>query len=95
MRRSGTTVTIPTLDGDVELELEPGTQPGDVRVLRRRGMPVLQGSGRGDHRVLVNVRVPRRLTPDQRRLLEDFAATEDARTYDDEGLIGRLKARFR
>ena len=37
-----------------------GTQPGDVRVLRGKGMPVLQGFGRGDHRVLVNVTVPRR-----------------------------------
>ena len=91
----GTTVTIPTLDGDVELEIEPGTQPGDMRILRGHGMPVLQGSGRGDHRVLVNVRVPRRLSEDQRRVLEDFAATEDDRMYEDDGLIGRLRARFR
>ena len=41
---------------------EPGTQPGEIRVLRGRGMPVLQGFGRGDQRVLVNVSVPRRLT---------------------------------
>ena len=34
---------------------EPGTQPGELRVLRGRGMPVLQGFGRGDQRVLVNV----------------------------------------
>ena len=38
----------------------PGVQPGDVRVLRGKGMPVLQGFGHGDHRVLVNVSVPRR-----------------------------------
>ena len=55
-----------TLDGAVELEFAPGTQPGEVRVLRGRGMPVLQGFGRGDHRVLVNVAVPRRLTDEQR-----------------------------
>src|SRR5439155_2172258 len=39
----GAAVTVPTLDGDVELDFEPGTQPGEIRVLRGKGMPVLQG----------------------------------------------------
>jgi molecular chaperone DnaJ len=91
----GATLTIPTLDGDRELKLEPGTQPGDVRVLRAQGMPVLSGAGRGDHRVLVNVHVPRRLTPEQRELLETLAATENGAMYEDTGLLGRLKAHFR
>jgi molecular chaperone DnaJ len=92
----GASVSVPTLDGDVELELEPGTQPGAVRVLRGHGMPVLSGAGRGDHRVLVDVRVPRRLTPEQKRLLEGFAASEDDEMYeDDTGLLGKLKAHFR
>src|SRR5207247_2472649 len=42
----GATVTVPTLTGDVELSFEPGTQPGETRVLRGRGLPVLQGFGR-------------------------------------------------
>ena len=58
----GTTRTVETLDGESELTFEAGTQPGEVRVLNGRGMPVLQGFGRGDHRVLVNVVVPRHLT---------------------------------
>jgi molecular chaperone DnaJ len=92
----GATVEVPTLDGMRELELEPGTQPGEVRVLRGQGMPVLSGAGRGDHRVLVNVRVPRRLTPEQRELLEALAASENGEMYeDDTGLLGRLKAHFR
>jgi len=92
----GATLTVPTLDGEQELELEPGTQPGDVRVLRGQGMPVLSGAGRGDHRVLVNVRIPRRLTPEQRVLLETLAASENGEMYeDDTGLFGRLKAHFR
>src|SRR5204863_406955 len=41
----GASVTVPTLDGDVELSFDPGVQPGAVRVLRGRGMPVLQGFG--------------------------------------------------
>ena len=92
----GATLTVPTLDGELELELEPGTQPGEMRVLRGRGMPVLSGAGRGDHRVLVNVRVPHRLTDEQRRLLEELAASEDGDMYEaDSGLLGRLKARLR
>ena len=75
----GATVAVETLDGPVELEFEPGAQPGEVRVLRGQGMPVLQGFGRGDHRVLVNVTVPRRLTDEQRRLLEEFEQPERRR----------------
>ena len=92
----GTTATVPTLEGDVELEFEPGTQPGEIRVLRGRGMPVLQGFGRGDHRVLVNVAVPRRLTEEQRRLLEEFDRSADDETYRaDEGFFEKLKSVFR
>jgi molecular chaperone DnaJ len=92
----GATVTLPTLDGDTELALEPGTQAGAVRVLPGQGMPVLQGFGRGDHRVLVNVVVPRRLTPEQRRLLEEFERTAGDDAYrPDEGLFEKLKSAFR
>ena len=92
----GATVTVPTLEGDEQLELPAGTQPGDTVVLRGRGMPVLQGLGRGDQRVLVNVRVPRRLTDEQRRLLQEFEEHTDERTYgDDGGLLGKLKSAFR
>ncbi len=92
----GAVVTVPTLDGDAELELSPGTQPGEVKVLRGKGMPVLQGFGRGDHRVFVNVLVPRRLTDQQRTLLDEFAKTEDESTYKpDEGLFDRLRSAFR
>jgi len=92
----GATVTIPTLDGELELDFEPGTQPGEIVVLRARGMPVLQGYGRGDHRVLVNVLVPRHLSDEQRRLLEQFDTHVDAQTYKtDEGFFDKLKSAFR
>jgi molecular chaperone DnaJ len=92
----GAIVTVPTLAGDEELSFEPGTQPGDIRVLRGRGMPVLQGFGCGDHRLLVNVLVPRHLDDEQRRLLEDFDARSDEKTYKaDEGFFEKLKSAFR
>ena len=92
----GTRVKVPTLEGELELELAPGTQPGEVRTLRGRGMPVLQGFGRGDHRVLVNVAVPRQLTEEQRKLLAEFEQTADDETYrPDEGFFDKLKSAFR
>jgi molecular chaperone DnaJ len=92
----GATVTVETLDGTADVKLEPGVQPGEVRVLRGKGMPVLQGFGRGDHRVLVNVRVPRRLTDEQRKLLESFDAASDESTYEaEESFFDKLKSAFR
>jgi molecular chaperone DnaJ len=92
----GATVTVPTLDGDAELRLEPGAQPGQIEVLPGRGMPVLQGFGRGDHRILVNVLVPRRLTDAQRELLEEFERVSGEDTYrPDEGFFDKLKSAFR
>jgi len=92
----GTTLSVHTIEGEVELEFEAGTQPGDIRVLRGRGMPVLQGFGRGDHRVLVNVQVPRRLTDEQQALLEEFERKVGEDTYRaDEGFFEKLKSAFR
>jgi molecular chaperone DnaJ len=92
----GATLTVGTLDGDVELELPAGVQPGEVRVLRGKGMPVLQGFGRGDHRVLVNIRIPRRISDEQRQLLEQFDAASDEHTYEeDESFFHKLKHAFR
>ena len=92
----GTTVAVPTLEGEAELSFDPGTQPGEVKVLRGRGFPVLQGFGRGDQRVLVNVLVPRQLTEEQRRLLTEFERTSTESTYQaDEGFFDKLKSAFR
>jgi molecular chaperone DnaJ len=92
----GATVQIPTLDGEEDLELGAGTQPGEIVVLKGRGMPVLQGFGRGDQRILVNVLVPRRLSDEQRRLLREFDEHTDERTYGkSEGLFDKLKSAFR
>jgi molecular chaperone DnaJ len=92
----GATLEVDTLEGPVELDLPAGVQPGEVRVLRGKGMPVLQGFGRGDHRVLVNVSVPRKLNDEQRRLLEAFESASDEDTYrHDESFFEKLKSAFR
>jgi len=93
---TGAQLTVPTLDGDTLLDFEPGTQPGEVRVLRGKGMPSLQRSGRGDHRVLVNVAVPRRLTDEQRELLDRFESLSGEDTYRrDEGFFEKLRSALR
>jgi molecular chaperone DnaJ len=92
----GARVTVPTLDGETELEFAAGTQPGEVVVLRGRGMPVLHGFGRGDQRVFVNVAVPRQLSDEQRDLLERFEQSAGEETYrSDEGFFEKLKSAFR
>ena len=92
----GTTVTVPTPEGPLEVELSPGTQPGTVHTVRGRGMPSLETGRRGDLLVGVDVRVPTRLTGEQRAELLRLEKNLGGDAYrDDEGFLGRLKSAFR
>jgi len=94
----GTTVAVPTLDGDEQIEIEPGTQPGELINLKGRGMPALRRGRSGDQIVVVNVVIPRNLSADQRDLLERLSATLDARNLEAanaEGLFAKVKRAFR
>jgi molecular chaperone DnaJ len=92
----GTTAYVPAIDGDIEVELKPGTQPGEVKTYRSRGIPVLQGYGRGDLKVMVNVLVPRQLADEQRELLEQFAELSGEQTYEpDQSFLDKVRAVFR
>jgi molecular chaperone DnaJ len=91
----GTTVLVPTLDGEEEIEIDAGTQPGTVVILRSRGMPTLGRARRGDQRVVLNVIVPRNLQPEQRELLETFDATlTDDNLHERESVLKRLRRAF-
>ncbi len=68
----GAELTVPTLNGTVTMKIPAGTQPGEVFRLRGKGLPALRGGHRGDQLVRVSVKIPTRLSPDQRRLLEQF-----------------------
>ncbi len=71
----GTRVAVPTVDGDEEIEIKAGTQPGTEVRLRGRGVPHLRRTGsKGDLHVFVNVVVPAKLTKRQRELLAEYAA---------------------
>lgn len=92
----GSTVHIPALDGSFDMEVPAGTQPGDVKVYRGRGVPVLQGHGRGALKVVVNVQIPRHLTSEQQALLESFAASTEAANYEpDKSFFDKVRAVFR
>ncbi|MEX1141785.1 MAG: molecular chaperone DnaJ [Thermoleophilaceae bacterium] len=71
----GTTVTVPTLDGEEEIEVPAGTQPGTVVTLRGVGMPHVGRSRRGDQRIVLNVVIPRNLDDRQRELLAELSDT--------------------
>jgi molecular chaperone DnaJ len=94
----GSVVTVPTLDGEEEIEIPAGTQPGTVVALRGRGMPTIGRGRRGDQRVVLNVVIPRNLSARQRELLEELRASmsdENLREPADESIVGKLKRAFR
>jgi molecular chaperone DnaJ len=88
----GTTVTVATLEGEREVEVPAGTQPGEIIQLRGEGMPPLHRGRRGDLRVVVNVVVPRKLNREQRDLLERLSESfGDDAGRDDDSMIGKLR----
>ena len=89
----GGKVKVPTLDGDVEMEVPAGTQTGDSFRLRGKGIPYLQRSGRGDQLVLARVVTPTKLTSRQEELFRELADTmcdEDCR-QPQKGLFDKIK----
>ncbi len=66
----GAEVEVPTIDGKEQISIPEGTQTGTIFKLRGTGVPRLQGSGRGDEHVVVNVVTPHKLSKEQRALLK-------------------------
>ena len=71
----GGTVKVPTLDGREDLNIPGGTQPGARFRIRGKGMPNVSGRGHGDLHVIARVDVPKKLSREQKQLLEQFART--------------------
>ena len=71
----GGTVKVPTLDGNEDLNIPAGTQPGSRFRLRGKGMPNVSGRGHGDLHVIARVTVPKKLNKEQRQLIEELART--------------------
>ncbi len=69
----GAQVTVPTLDGDEAIDIEPGTQPGAILRLRGKGVPHLGGRGRGDLVLGIEIEIPRKLNAEQKEMMRRFA----------------------
>lgn len=73
----GATVKVPTLDGDADLKIEPGTQHGEMFRVQGQGLPNLRTGRRGDLVVMLLVEIPKQLSERQRELLTEFAELEN------------------
>jgi molecular chaperone DnaJ len=93
----GTHVEVPTVDNNVKIRIEPGTQPGKILRLRGKGLPEVNGYGKGDLLVNVNVWIPKTVTRDESKIIEKF---RDADSFvpkpdkNDRGFFERMKGYF-
>ena len=90
----GGVIEVPTLDGTEEVEVDAGTQTGDVARVREAGMPRLESRGRGDLIVLLRVQTPRGLDTEQRELLRRLAELRGETAGERGGLFDRIREAF-
>lgn len=88
----GDELTVPTIDGNVTYRIPEGTQPGDVLRLRGKGVQHCQRDGRGDMMVKVQIEVPKRLTKQQKELLQQLETVMNEKNFEKkESFMDRLK----
>ncbi|XP_074265284.1 chaperone protein dnaJ A7A, chloroplastic-like [Silene latifolia] len=76
----GTTMKVPTVDGTVDLKIPPGTQPGTTLVMAKKGVPMLNKPNiRGDQLVRVQVEIPKRLSDEEKKLIEELSNLNKAK----------------
>ncbi len=86
---------VPTLDGKVEMKIPPGTQSGKIFRLKEKGMPDVHSGVFGDELVRVNVEIPKKLTPEQRKLIEEFALISGEDINNKESFTDKIKKAFK
>jgi molecular chaperone DnaJ len=91
----GGEITVPSLDGDLPLQLNAGTQSGSTYRLRGRGMPSVRGGSKGDELITVHVVVPTKLSKHERELLEEFAHVRGDSVEEERSFFDRVKDAFR
>jgi molecular chaperone DnaJ len=93
----GAKVDVPTLDGKARITIPAGTQAGKVFRLKDKGLPALQSYGRGDQLVHVNVWTPKKLTDEERRMLEklrDMPNLQPNPGKEEKGFFDRVRDMF-
>ncbi len=94
----GGSAEIPTVDGQVKIKIEPGTQPGKILRLRGKGLPEVNGYGRGDLLVNVNVWIPKSLSREDMKLIEKLKESDSFTPRpdkDDRGFFERMRSYFK
>ncbi|MBC9812751.1 molecular chaperone DnaJ [Crocinitomicaceae bacterium CZZ-1] len=93
----GESVEVPTIAGKAKIKIEPGTQSGKTLRLKGKGLPVLQGYGHGDLFVHINVWTPKKLTKEEKEILEKLRTSENFKPSPDaneKGFFQRVKDMF-
>lgn len=93
----GSQVEIPTIDNKVKIKIEPGTQPGKILRLRGKGVPEVNGYGRGDLLVNVNVWIPKNLSREEAKIIEKFKESDTFTPKpdkNDKGFFERMRGYF-
>jgi len=93
----GTYVEVPTVDNNVKIKIEPGTQPGKILRLRGKGLPEVNGYGRGDLLVNVNVWIPKNMTREEAKIVEKFRESSSFTPKPDKsdrGFFERMRGYF-
>ena len=92
----GETVEIPTIEGKVKVKIEAGTQPGKIVRLRGKGLPDVNGYGKGDLLAKVNVWIPKNLSKDEKKLVEKMKEAEGFKpgSGDKKSIFSKMKDFF-
>ena len=92
----GETVEIPTIEGKVKVKFEAGTQPGKILRLRGKGLPDVNGYGKGDLLAKVNVWIPKNLSKDEKKLVEKMKEAEGFKpgSGDKKSIFSKMKDFF-
>lgn len=93
----GGPVEVPTIDGKVKIKVEPGTQPGKILRLRGKGLPEVNGYGKGDLLVNINVWVPKNLSKEEKKMIEEMDKSENFKPQPssaDKSFFEKMKAFF-
>lgn len=91
----GSEVEVLTLDGKVKMKIPPGTQSGKIFRLREKGIVDLHGRGIGDELIRVVVEIPKSLSAEQRRLIEEFAKVSGEDIGQKESFVDKIKKTFK
>ena len=90
----GANVEIPTVEGNVKIHIDEGTQSGKILRLRGKGVPDVNGYGRGDLLVNVQVYVPKNVTKDEKKFLEKLQESESFKPKSQNGFFNRMRDFF-